>query len=260
MAPLAETKVGRECEGTTKAGVKKDEGPTVDGNRMNALRVSLAVTLWAGVALAQEDFTPPPMVPSETPRPELPPPPPTPPPEPEAAPAPLLEIPAPTVANAPLDSNQPSLASRAEPPGRPLRIGMGLLLGAGAGVVVGLAGLGVGTTALPADFLSPLGNGLSGMLLGFLVGVPIGVVVAGLLFDGTGTFWATLAGELVGLAIGAAAVMFGGLEGAPVCFAVPLLGAVIGYEASSAESRAAVAPVIGWVTGRGPVLGLAGRF
>ncbi len=233
--------------------MKKDEGSTVDGNRMNALRVSLVVALWAGVATAQEDFTPPPMVPSETPRPELPPPPPTPPPEPEA-------VPAPTIANPPLDPNQPNLASRAEPPGRPLRIGMGLLIGAGAGVVVGLAGLGVGASALPSDFLSPLGNGVSGLLLGWLVGVPIGVVVAGLLFDGTGTFWATLAGELVGLAIGAAAVMFGGLEGAPVCFAVPLLGAVIGYEASSAESRAAVAPVVGWVTGRGPVFGLAGRF
>lgn len=260
--------------------MKKREGLFVEGNRMSPLRLSMVVLLLlASAARAQQadapqaDPSPPPLVPAE-PEPELPAPPPTPQPEPQLQP--------PTIANPVMDPadlgpqpqplqppqaqppryaqpQQPSVSQQAAP-GRPLRIGMGLLFGLGAGAVTGLAGLGVGAMALPRDFLSPIGGPAAGAVLGFAVGAPIGVLVSGLIFDGDGSIWATLLGDVLGLAVGATATLIGGLEGIPLCFALPLAGSVLGYEGTSHDSRAAVVPTVSFAPGRGGSLGLAGSF
>jgi hypothetical protein len=93
------------------------------------------------------------------------------------------------------------------------------------------------------------------------VGAPLGVLLAGWLFDGDGAWWATVLGDVAGLAAAAVSALFGGKEAAPLLFALPLAGSVLGYEFSSSGSRstAAVTPVLSLGPGGGS-LGLVGAF
>ncbi len=148
-----------------------------------------------------------------------------------------------------------------EEPGRALRIGMSLLIGGGAGLVVGVGGGFVGAAAIRNDAVQPIGNVWTGAAIGFCIAAPVGVLLAGWLFDGDGAWWATVLGDLAGLAAGAAATLFGGVEGIPLLFVFPLAGSVLGCESSSGASRShpALTPVATMGPGGGSI-GLAGAF
>lgn len=158
----------------------------------------------------------------------------------------------------------PELTNPSDPdegPGRAARVGMSLLLGSGAGALAAVAGGFVGVAGIRDDAVRPVGNLWIGASIGFALGLPLGVMLAGWLFDGDGAWWATILGDLAGLAAGAAAALLGGSEGVPLLFAFPLAGAVLGYETSSSPSRSrpSVTPVARLGPGGGS-LGLAGRF
>jgi hypothetical protein len=153
------------------------------------------------------------------------------------------------VANAPLDP------AAGEGGRRALQIGLGLAGGAVAGV--GLAA--VGAVALPSLTLTPLGRGWTGAALGFAVGVPIGVLVAGWLLKDGGAWWATVLGDLGGLAIAAVATFVGGPQGAPLLFVLPLGGAVLGAQLTSTGPAASVVPVATFGPGSGTI-GVIGRW
>jgi hypothetical protein len=144
----------------------------------------------------------------------------------------------PVVANAPLQTES-----------RWLRIGLSL----GAGAATGAALAIVGAFAIPTA-IGPVDRGWAGAGLGFAVGAPIGVLVTDLLMGGTGAWWACLVGDVVGFAAGAVATWLGGRESLPLLFAVPLAGAVVGYEVS-----APVTPTVSVGNG-GASFGVAGRF
>jgi hypothetical protein len=166
----------------------------------------------------------------------------------------------PTIANLPLDQVPPEKPAE-EPPGRGLRIGMGFLFGAGVGAAGALAGGLIGGATLPDQSLQPLGAAWTGAAIGFGLLAPVGVMISGWLFDGDGSFWATLLGDVLGAAIGAGAVVFGGTAGTPLLFALPLAGSVVGYEVTSPSAKslvkvsASLTPVNG-----GALVGLAGCF
>jgi hypothetical protein len=86
--------------------------------------------------------------------------------------------------------------------------------------------------------------------------------LSGWLFDGDGSVWATLFGDLLGAAVGAAAVLFGGPDGTPLLFALPLAGSVLGYEATSpaAKSQVRVSATFSPTRFGGGVVGLAAWF
>jgi len=119
----------------------------------------------------------------------------------------------------------------------------------------------VGVAGIRDDAVRPVGSLWTGASIGFALGLPLGVMLAGWLFDGDGAWWATILGDLAGLAAGAGAALLGGSEGVPLLFAFPLAGAVLGYETSSSPSRSrpSVTPVARLGPGGGS-LGLAGRF
>jgi hypothetical protein len=123
-----------------------------------------------------------------------------------------------------------------EPPGRGLRIGMSLLIGAGAGAALAVAGGFIGAASPAHPKLQPLGNTWAGASVGFAVGAPAGVLLAGLLFKGNGAWWATLVADVLGFGLGALAVALGGTAGTPLLFALPLGGSVLGYELTSLSS------------------------
>lgn len=140
------------------------------------------------------------------------------------------------IANPPLDVN-PETATKATPSRLP-RIGAELLLGATAGALGGIgAGL-LGHALWNDQFAPPLGGTWFGASVGFAVLAPIGVWLVGKWLDGNGSWWTTLVGDLVGAAVGAASVIFGGPEATPVLFALPLAGSLIGYEMTSEASAA----------------------
>ncbi len=196
--------------------------------------------LMAGSAHAQlGEPTPPPLVPGEA-GPEVPP--------PEEA----VLVPT-TVANPPLPP-EPTPGSRLP------RIAMGLLLGAGAGTIGGVAGGFIGGAALTPDALQPLGRAWAGAAAGFALLMPVGVLLAGHFFDGDGKWWATVLGDVAGLAVGALAVFLGGAETTPLLFALPLAGSVVGYEATS-NASARVPMAITFGTQRGTsMVSVLGRF
>jgi hypothetical protein len=162
--------------------------------------------------------------------------------QPEAPP------PGPELAAAPVDE-----------PGRPLRIAMAVLFGAASGAALAVAGGFIGRATIRSASVQPLGSTWTGAGAGFAVGAPVGVLLAGWLFDGDGAWWASVLGELAGVAAGAGAVLFGGVEGVPLLFALPLAGSVLGYEFSSHGSRTQVAPTLSLGPGGGS-LGVRGRF
>lgn len=204
---------------------------------------TLTLALIATGALAQ-DLTPPPLVPAEAPPPQ----------QPQQAQPPadaqgVLKPPA--IANAPLDASK-------EPPGRGLRMGMSLLIGAGLGTIGAVTGGFIGPRTIANEAVLPLGNGWTGAAIGWAIAVPLGVVLSGRLFDGDGSFWATLLGDVLGAAVGVAGVVFGGTDGTPLLFALPLGGAVIGYEATSHPSR--VVPTVSIAPNGTATIGVVGAF
>lgn len=164
----------------------------------------------------------------------------------------------PAIANAPL-SKTPTAAAGDEPPGRPLRILTGLLFGAGAGALGAVAGGFAGRATLPDTSLQPVGATWAGAAIGFAVAAPVGVLLSGRLFDGDGSALATLVGNFVGLGLGVGATLAGGQDGTPLLFALPLVGAVLGYEVTSPAARSLVKVSASVTPSReGALVGLAG--
>ncbi|MBL8919486.1 MAG: hypothetical protein JNJ54_11535 [Myxococcaceae bacterium] len=156
----------------------------------------------------------------------------------------------------------PGAVQRAEPPSvnpRILRIGMSALIGAGVGTVTAIAGGFIGGEYLRPG-ITPIGNIWTGGAIGFAVGAPVGVLLSGLLFRGDAPWYAPILGDLLGAAVGAAAVAFGGPDALSATFALPLLGSIIGYEVGSSDD-ATVAPSVTMLRGgSGAVVGVSGRF
>lgn len=189
---------------------------------MNSLRLIVAMVWMAQVALAQ---TPP-----DEPAPPVPDvltPPPMPPPEPDRS----VVLQPSKVANAPLAPEQPPTAAPEEDTtGRLTRLGLGAL---GAAVVGTGVGLGLGF-AVPGPSVSPLGPRWTMGAVGFAVGAPVGLLVAQWLLGGKGAWWAAIAGDVLGFALGGlVSWATGGPEGIPLAFVLPLAGALLGYELSS---------------------------
>ena len=57
-----------------------------------------------------------------------------------------------------------------------------------------------------------------------------------------------------------AAVGFGGAEGTPVLFSLPLVGSVLGYELTSVANRTVVTPTVSLLKGGGGSVGFVGVF
>jgi hypothetical protein len=213
--------------------------------------LALMVVLLAPKVWAQENAEPsaPPLVQApEAPSDEVVPPPP-------AVTTPQVG----RIANAPLDPVPDAAAQQAEPPGRAKRIGWSFGFGVVSGAAVAAVGGLIGANVHGAQ-AQPIGNGWWGAALGFMVGAPIGVLVAGLLFDGTGAWWATLVGDVAGAAIALAAIGFGGPEGTVAAFTLPLIGSVIGYEVTSVANRTVVTPTVSVLRGGGGSVGVMGQF
>ena len=199
-------------------------------------RSLLLTALLAGVAHAQlPEPSPPPLVTGEPGKEEA-----------------VLE-PA-VVANPPLPPEAPA------PPSRMPRIAMGLLVGAGAGALGGVAGGFIGQAAIPNASVQPLGGAWTGAAIGFALLAPVGVLLAGRWFEGNGAWWATALGDLLGVGLGVASVAFGGAEATPLLFALPLAGSVIGSEVtSSTRAPTPVAVTFSSKSGTSTV-SLLGRF
>jgi hypothetical protein len=179
---------------------------------------------------------------------------------PQQAPTPQWEVPQ---QQAEQTAQPPGTVQNATPPSsnpRLVRIAMSLLIGAGVGTVTGIAGGFIGGEYLRPG-ITPIGNIWTGGAIGFAIGAPVGVLISGALFRGNAPWYAPIVGDLLGAAIGAVAIAFGGPEALSASFALPLLGSVIGYEMGSADDGATVTPTATLLpNGRGAMVGLAGRF
>jgi len=156
---------------------------------------------------------------------------------------------------------QPGTVQQAEPIANPrfVRIGMSALLGAGIGTATAIIGGFVGGEYLRPG-LTSIGNIWTGGAIGFAIGAPIGVLVSGLLFRGDAPWYAPVLGDLLGAAVGAAAVAFGGPDALSATFALPLLGSIIGYEVGSSDD-ATMAPTLSVLPrGQGATVGVQGRW
>ncbi|MEW5738410.1 MAG: hypothetical protein AB1938_05760 [Myxococcota bacterium] len=217
-------------------------------------KLLLLTTGVASLALAQapevDEFGPPPLVAVEDAAPETD--------APVAQPVPQEVLQPQAIANPPLE--EVAAKVREEPPGRGLRIGMGLLFGAGVGAAGGVLGGLLGGATLPDASLQPLGAAWTGAAIGFGLTAPLGVLLSGWLFDGDGSVWATFFGDLLGAGIAAGAVLFGGTAGAPLLFALPLGGSVVGYEVTSPAAKSLVVAASLTSLPGGALLGVAGGF
>ncbi len=227
----------------------------VEGDAMTRFSAALLlIACTSSAALAQDDAppAPPPLVSLEDtaqPTPAQP-----------STPGPLAP---PAIANRPYDEVVAAEAARQEePPGRPLRILTGLLFGAGVGAAGAVVGGLAGSAALPDQPLQPVGAAWTGAAIGFGLTAPLGVLLSGWLFDGDGSGWATLIGDVLGASVGVAAVLLGGQDGKPLLFALPLVGAIVGYEITSPSARSLVRVSATFAPTRdgGGVVGLSGRF
>lgn len=236
---------------------------------MKRLPFFAVLLVCAGPALAQQatdltppppppDVTAPPMVPTDVPITE--------PQEPAPATAGAAVLQPGPIANAPLQpSAQPGPAAPsavntvAEPKNRSLRLGMSLMLGLGTG----LGGAVAGSVLLPGRSgptgFAPIGPQWAGAAIGWTALVPLGVLLGGALFDGEGTLWGALVGDLAGAAIGAVSVLAGETDALPLMFALPLGGSILGYEATAPTARPTLAPTA--MVGRDAAkFGFAGTF
>jgi hypothetical protein len=242
--------------------------------------VVAALCCWALASAAQE-FSPPPLVQADT-----------------VDPSQGREIPRPVITNQPIDPNHPVPQQQApqplpsnvggtlqpQPPPPPnaapfpaaervgtvqrsrelagsprlVRIGMSTLLGAGVGTALAIVGGFVGGEYLRPG-LTSIGNVWTGGAIGFAVGAPLGVLIAGALFEGDAPWYAPILGDLLGAGLGAAAIAFGGPDLLAAPFTLPLAGSIVGYEIASNDS-ATVAPTVALLPGRGAMVGVQGRW
>jgi hypothetical protein len=139
------------------------------------------------------------------------------------------------------------------PRARVRRLGFEVLAGGLSALVVGLPSALLGCHSFKGD----CGTGaLLGGTLGVGIAVPAAVMIIGDALGGDGEFWATVLGDAGGLLIGAASVELGGWEAAVLLIALPLVGAVLGYESSQQRLGVTVAPT----QGGGLALAMGGRF
>lgn len=114
--------------------------------------------------------------------------------------------------------------------------GVGLALGAGALFAL------IGVAAYPGSD-APLYFAIFGVAAGWVVGIPLGVMLAGRALDGNGKVWGAILGMLAGnLAAGVMSGAFAAAAPAIGAFAVftfPAIGSAIGYELTSDPSRRA---------------------
>ncbi len=148
---------------------------------------------------------------------------------------------------APGPSAEATQRAQAESDGRVPRVIFGPIVGYSVGVGIGAIGLLVGALAGSCFDFDGDGFGsttcavgvIAGAFGGMLLGMPLGVTWAGRWFDGMGTYGSSLLGALAGtgvaVIIAALAQNYSSVFGAGL---LPLAGAVVGYELSSA-SRAA---------------------
>ena len=162
------------------------------------------------------------------------------------------------IANAPLAPEQPKdeglLATRGK------RLAFGALFGA----VAGAAGAAIGAVVLSRTtsptIAPPLGSTWLGASVGWAVGVPLGVLLAGALFDGDGSWWATVLGDIGGGLVGATMLFVtGGHEALPVFAVLTLGGSLLGYELTSHAARVNVMPTVS-VTATERTVGVAGTW
>ncbi len=181
--------------------------------------------------------------------------------QPQAPQAPQPNYELPQNPQTPQTPRQPGTVQRAEPVANPrfVRIGMSALLGAGIGTATAIIGGFVGGEYLRPGITS-IGNIWTGGAIGFAVGAPIGVLVSGLLFRGDAPWYAPMVGDLLGAALGAAAVAFGGPDALSATFALPLLGSIIGYEIGSVDDVTVAPTVTVLPSGGGAIVGAQGRF
>jgi hypothetical protein len=179
---------------------------------------------------------------------------------PQQAPTPQWDVPAQTQPGQPQQAPG-TVQTQAPPTSNPrlMRIGMSLLLGAGVGTLTGIAGGFIGGEYLRPG-ITPIGNIWTGGAIGFAIGAPVGVLISGALFKGNAPWYAAIVGDLIGAAIGAAAIAFGGPEALSAAFALPLLGSVIGAEVASADDATVTPTATILPNGRGGVVGVSGRF
>lgn len=162
-----------------------------------------------------------------------------------------------------------SSGMRSKPP-LPLgvRVASESALGLAGAFVGGVGGVLLGVALAPAgDGWAALGYGLLGGVVGWSVGLPIGVILGGKLARGTGKWYGAVLGEAVGLLFGGllASATAGGDGAVPglLLIAMPLAGSVTGYELTStppAESARALRPIIAPAGNGGVTFGFGLRY
>jgi hypothetical protein len=150
--------------------------------------------------------------------------------------------------------------------------------GFGLGVAGYYSGLGVSGCPFADGCSSAVGNFLlyGSTIAVYTLGNTLGVYGAGVLMEGRGRWWPTLAGGALGAAAGSAAFIASDKRGAAIILLAlsPLASAIIGYELSAAFAEPEfepphalhsmpgpqVVPVIAAAPSGGILGGLAGRF
>lgn len=161
---------------------------------------------------------------------------------------------------------QPGTVQRAHSSGLPnarlMRIGMATLIGGGIATATAIAGGFIGGEYLRPGITS-IGNVWTGGAIGFALGAPIGVLIAGMAFQGDAPWYAPILGDLVGAGVAVIALAFGGPSMLATPFTLPLAGSIVGYEIASSDdaSQPTVAPVVSLSPDRqGGMIGVQGRF
>lgn len=140
-------------------------------------------------------------------------------------------------------SDAPRAASKngSSPAGR---IALEGLVGFGGEVLLGAAGYKIGDSFCNdrnTEFLSCLGEDLTGMVVGGTIGAISGVYLGGSIGRGEGSFLATAAGGALGVAagIGAAAAATDGGDGltTALLLTTPVIGAIAGYELTASPAH-----------------------
>ncbi|MBL8955972.1 MAG: hypothetical protein JNK82_34675 [Myxococcaceae bacterium] len=177
-----------------------------------------------------------------------------------ADPEPALEAPCPERTTV---LPQPQPGCRASPWLRVARVAVEVVLGTGLSLAGELLGAYAG---LNVDLLSGREAGLGaslGAAVGAILTAPAAVWLGGRMMGGDGSFGWTVLGGAAGTAVAAGII---GIKNTTVAWAfaaaMPVLGAVLGYELSSHRHRSeAPAPAVGIAPALGPTsIGVVGVF
>lgn len=141
------------------------------------------------------------------------------------------------IANPPLEpAGQGEVAPLAQSP-RGRRVLFSALFGALAGAGGALVGGLFGDAVAPGAQRVQDGRWL-GAAVGWSLGVPFGVLASGAAFGGSGGVLPLFLGELLGAGLGVGALaLANGLEALPILAVATLVGAIVGFEVSSAPER-----------------------